>query len=76
MIKVDLGGSGEPNDRENHFIGTLRVRSAAILSERWLKPDSPELVGLAQRLGSLSDEEIDRGCRDEARVRYSRGEDS
>jgi hypothetical protein len=41
-----------------------------------LKPDSPELVGLAQRLGSLSDEEIDRGCRDEARVRYSRGEDS
>jgi aquaporin Z len=22
-------------DRENHFIGTLRVRSAAILSERW-----------------------------------------
>jgi hypothetical protein len=41
-----------------------------------LKPDSPELVGLAQRVGSLIDEEIDRARRDEARVRYSRGEDS
>jgi hypothetical protein len=32
------------------------------------------LVGLAQRIGSLVDEEIDRARRDEARTRYGRGE--
>jgi len=41
-----------------------------------LKPDSPQLLGIAQRVGSLIDEEIDRARRDEARVRYSRGEDT
>jgi tetratricopeptide (TPR) repeat protein len=41
-----------------------------------LNPNSPELFGLAQRIGSLVDEEIDRARRDEARVRYGRGESS
>jgi tetratricopeptide (TPR) repeat protein len=41
-----------------------------------LKPNSPELVGLTQRIGSLVDEEIDRARRDEARIRYGRGESS
>jgi tetratricopeptide (TPR) repeat protein len=41
-----------------------------------LKPDSPELVGLAQRIGSQIDEEIDRARRDEALTRYGRGESS
>ena len=41
-----------------------------------LKPDSAELVGLAQRIGSLVDEEVDRARSDEARIRYGRGESS
>jgi hypothetical protein len=58
-------------------IGTLRVRFRGdIIRTLALKPDAPELVGIAQRVGSLIDEEIDRARRDEARVRYSRGEDS
>jgi len=47
-----------------------------ILKALALKPDSAELVGLAQRIGSLVDEEIDRARRDEARTRYGRGESS
>jgi hypothetical protein len=47
-----------------------------ILKSLALKPDSAELVGLAQRIGSLVDEEIDRARRDEARTRYGRGESS
>jgi tetratricopeptide (TPR) repeat protein len=41
-----------------------------------LKPDSPELAALAQRIGSQIDEEIDRARSDEARTRYGRGESS
>jgi hypothetical protein len=47
-----------------------------ILKALALKPDSAELGGLAQRIGSLVDEEIDRARRDEARIRYGRGESS
>jgi hypothetical protein len=47
-----------------------------ILKALALKPDSAELVGLAQRIGSLVDEEIDRARHDEARTRYGRGESS
>jgi tetratricopeptide (TPR) repeat protein len=47
-----------------------------ILKALALKSDSAELVGLAQRNGSLVDEEIDRARRDEARNRYGRGESS
>lgn len=47
-----------------------------ILKALALKPDSAELAGLAQRIGSLVDEEIDRARRDEARTRYGRGESS
>jgi tetratricopeptide (TPR) repeat protein len=47
-----------------------------ILKALALKPDSAELVGLAQRIGRLVDEEVDRARRDEGRFRYGRGESS
>jgi tetratricopeptide (TPR) repeat protein len=47
-----------------------------ILRALALKPDSAELVGLAQRIGSLVDVEIDRARRDEAQTVYGRGESS
>ncbi|HEY3166254.1 MAG TPA: hypothetical protein VGK57_03435 [Candidatus Binatia bacterium] len=47
-----------------------------ILKALALKPDSSELVGLAQSIGSRIDEEVDRARRDEARTLYGRGESS
>jgi tetratricopeptide (TPR) repeat protein len=54
---------------------TGRIRGD-ILKALALKPDSPELVEIAQRVGSLVDEEVDRARRDEARTIYNRGESS